>query len=272
MTLGSWSGEQLLNAKFVKAATSKLVDNNDDFMYEHNTGGYGYQIGRTYDNSFFFNGMGGQLAVCVPSKDLIMIYNGDNQGNNFNAKKNIIDAFFDIVVRPEHDLSSAEEKWKSLDAYSKTLKLAHVLGEKTSPMQDKVAEKIFRLEPNPMNIKWMKFTFNGFRSYIEYENATGKKRLNFSIGSNIYDHFPEEGYSDLVGAEYAPGNYYVMASSGAWLEPDTLGIHVMAIDKYFGRLSIIVRFKDEKTFGIKMTPSAECFFTEYNGFAEGYAE
>ena len=107
---------------------------------------------------------------------------------------------------------------------------------------------------------------------MEYENETGEKRLNFSIGSNIYDHFPEEGYSDLVGAEYAPGNYYVMASSGAWIENRTFGIHVMAIDKYFGRLSIIVGFKDENTLGIKMTPSAECFFTEYSGFAEGYAE
>ena len=46
----------------------------------------------------------------------------------------------------------------------------------------------------------------------------------------------------------------------------------MAIDKYFGRLSIIVGFKYENTLGIKMNPSAECFFTEYNGFAEGYAE
>ncbi len=272
MNYGKWNGEQLLNEDFVRTATSKLVDNDNDFVHEHNTLGYGYQIWRTYDNSFFFNGMGGQLAVCVPSKDLIMIYNGDNQGNNFNAKKNVVDAFFDIIVRPEQDLSNAQENQKSLEEYSKTLKLAFLQGEKTSPIQDKVAGKTFRLEPNPMNIKWVRFTFNGFRSYMEYENATGVKRLNFSIGSNIFDHFPEEGYSDLVGAEYAPGNYYVMASSGAWVEPQKLGIHVMAIDKYFGRLAIIVGFKDEKTIGIKMTPFAECFFTEYNGFAEGYAE
>lgn len=272
LNYGKWEGEQLLNEEYVRTATSKLVDNNTDFVYEHNTLGYGYQIWRTYDDSFFFNGMGGQLAVCVPSKDLIMIYNGDNQGNNFNAKKNIIDAFFDIIVRAEHDLSDAECAGKSLEEYSKTLKLAHVLGEKNSPIQDRISGKTFRLEPNPMNIKWVRFAFDGCNSYMEYENATGEKRLNFSIGSNAFDLFPEEGYSDLVGAEYAPGNYYKMASSGAWLEPRKLGIHVMVIDKYFGRLSIIVGFKDENTLGIKMTPSAEGFFDEYNGFAEGYAE
>ena len=139
-------------------------------------------------------------------------------------------------------------------------------------MQEKLSDKVFRLEPNPMNIKWIKFSFHGFRSYLEYENETGKKLLKFGIGSNIFDYFPEEGYSDLVGAEYAPGNFYQMASSGAWLEPNVLGIHVMAVDKYFGRLAMIFSFKDENTVGIKMTPSAECFFTEYDGFAEGYAE
>jgi hypothetical protein len=46
----------------------------------------------------------------------------------------------------------------------------------------------------------------------------------------------------------------------------------MAIDKYLGRLAIMVSFKDENTVGVRMTPYAECFFTEYDGFAEGYAE
>ena len=272
LNYGKWNGEQLLNEEFVRTATSKLVDNDRDFVYEHNTLGYGYQIWRTYDNSFFFNGMGGQLAVCVPDKDLIMIYNGDNQGNNFNAKKNVMDAFFDIIVRGEQDLSNAEENQKSLADYSKTLCLAFLQGENTSPIQNKITGKTFRLEPNPMNIKWIRFTFNGLNSFMEYENKTGVKCLKFSFGSNTFDYFPEEGYSDLVGSEYAPGNYYKMASSAAWVEPQKLAVHVMAIDKYFGRLAMIFGFKDENTVGIKMTPFAEDFFTEYDGYAAGYAE
>lgn len=272
MNYGKWNGEQILNEEYVRTATSKLVNNNNDFVYENHRFGYGYQFWRTYDDSFFFNGMGCQFAVCVPSKDLIMIYNGDNQGNDTNAQKNIIDGFFDTVVRAKQNLSSAEKNQKSLNEYSKTLKLAHVLGEKNSPMQSKVDGKIFLLEPNPMNIKWVKFVFGEPCAYMEYENATGKKRIKFSVGSNIIDYFPEEGYSDLVGGEFAKGNYYKTASSGAWVEPSVLGIHVMAIDKYLGRLAIIVSFKDENTVGIKMTPYAECFFTEYDGFAEGYAE
>jgi len=272
MNLGSWNGEQLLNKEYVTAAISKQVDNNVDFVYEHNTFGYGYQIWRTYDNSFFFNGMGGQLAVCVPDKDIILIYNGDNQGNNFNAKKNVVDAFFDIIVRSEHNTDNAAAAQASLASYTKNLKLGVIKGDTYSSFADKINGKTFKLEENPMNIKWIRLNFNGADSTLEYENETGKKAIRFGIGENVFDKFPEEGYSDLVGSEYAKGNFYKCAACAVWVEEQKLGIHVQAIDKYFGRLSIQLGFKDEKTVGIKMTPAAECFFMEYNGYAAGYAE
>ena len=56
---------------YVTAATSKLIDNgymNDELS---NTMGYGYLIWRTLDNSFFFNGMGSELAICVPDEDFL---------------------------------------------------------------------------------------------------------------------------------------------------------------------------------------------------------
>ena len=272
MNMGRWNGEQLLNENYVRTATSKLVDNNNDFIYEHNTLGYGYQIWRTYDNSFFFNGMGAQLAVCVPDKDIIMIYNGDNQGNNFNAKKNIMDSFFENVIRAEHDISDCETAQASLAEYTKDLKLGVVLGEKQSPFADKINGKVFKLDKNPMEIKWIKLTFTDDVCTFDYENATGKKTLLFGMGKNVFDKFPEEGYSDELGGVYAKGNFYKCAACGAWVDEKSLGIHVQAIDKYFGRLSIRFGFKDSSTLGIKMIPSAECFFDEYNGFAAGFAE
>jgi CubicO group peptidase (beta-lactamase class C family) len=273
MNMGKWNGEQLLNEKFVKDATSKLVDNSINFRYEYNTLGYGYYIWRTYDNSFFFNGMGGQLAVCVPHKDLILIYNGDDQGdNNFNGKKNVIDAFFDLIVRGEQNIGNASAAQASLEEYTKDLKLAIPIGESHSPFQEKINEKTFTLEENPMNIKWLRFNFTDDVCTLDYENATGKKTIYFGMGKNVFDKFPEEGYSDLVAAQYAKGNYYKSATSAVWIEPQKLGVCVQAIDKYFGKLNMQFGFKNENTVGIKMTPQAECFFEEYDGYATGYVK
>ena len=77
MNYGKWNGEQLLNEKFLRDATSKLVDNNTKGVETYDSQGYGYLIWRTYDNSFSFNGMGCQFGICVPDKDLILVYNGE---------------------------------------------------------------------------------------------------------------------------------------------------------------------------------------------------
>ena len=123
-----------------------------------------------------------------------------------------------------------------------------------------------------MNIKWIKLSFTDDVCRFDYENATGEKTIFFGMCKNVFDKFPEEGYSDLVGDTYAPGNFYKSATSAAWLEPQKLGMCVQAIDKYFGRLNIQFGFKDENTVGIIMKKAAEGFFEEYNGYAAGYAE
>lgn len=96
------------------------------------------------------------------------------------------------------------------------------------------------------------------------------KNIYFGMGENAFDKFPEEGYSDLVGTEYAPGNFYKCATSAAWIEPQKLGVCVQAIDKYFGRLNMQFGFKDEDAVEIYMAPEAEFFFEEYSGYAAGY--
>ena len=183
-----------------------------------------------------------------------------------------MDAFFDIIVREEQNTSCPKKKQASLAKYTKDLSLATIKGDPSSEFSEKINGKTFVLDKNDMEIKWIRFNFGIDRSTMEYENATGVKTLYFGMGKNVFDKFPEEGYSDLVGAEYAPGNFYDAATSAAWVEPQKLGICVQVIDKYFGRLNMQFGFKDESTVGIYMIPAAENFFGEYSGYAAGYVK
>ncbi len=268
---GKWNGEQILNEEYVKAAVSKQIHNDVDAIYSFDKLGYGYLIWRTYDNSWFFNGMGCQFAIAVPHKDLIMVYNGDNQGNPI-AKKVIFDNFFNLIVRPEHNLRCPKKAQASLAEYAKTLKLGTIWGDTESPFSEKISGKRFELRPNRMGIKYVKVTVDGDEGTLEYENKTGEKKIAFGLGKNAFGIFPEEGYSDKVGSEYAPGRFYKCAVSAAWVEKQKLFIHVQAIDDYFGKLNITLGYRDENTLGIDMTKTAEDFFREYEGYAEGYAE
>lgn len=264
---GRVNGRQILNEKFIKEATSKQIDNSFN-REQYDAFGYGYLIWCTYENTFFFNGMGCQFAFGNPEKDLIVIINGDNQGID-TAKSTIIDNFFKIVYPKvgeplPPDLNAQAE----LNSYAASLKLACEKGENYSPVVEKINGKYFELEENKMGIKNIRFSFASDRGILEYENAQGQKTLTFGINENCFTIFPEEGYSRVVGSECVAGNYYKCACSAAWKTEKLLLINVQIIDEYFGRLWMTFDF-DSQNVVVNMKKVAEDFLSTYSGSAKG---
>ena len=273
MNYGKWNGEQLLDENYVREATSRLIDNNPEGVTTYSSQGYGYLIWRNYDNSFSFNGMGCQFCVCVPDKDIVFIYNGDNQGYEL-AKHILMDNFFDMVVRTAEDTELPEDKaaYDSLMNYANGLKLHAEKSCCAGDFAEKINGKVYTLNENPMGIKKVSFKLTDGVCELNYTNAQGDKTLYFRMDENEFGIFPEEGYSKDIGSQFAPGNYYKCAASGAWIEPQKLFIRVQVVDDYFGILNMNFGFKDENTLGIQMNKTAEDFFNTYKGYATGKAE
>ena len=211
--------------------------------------------------------MGSQFAICVPDKDLIMIYNGDNQGNAI-ANSIIFDGFFRLVARKASPTPLPEDP-ASVSLLNQPRKLYRAQGSKTSSFQEKIDGAVYALEPNPMGIINLSLDFSHPQCRLHYTNAQGNKTILFGMGENVFDIFPEEGYSDQVGSQRTTGHYYRCAASAAWTEEKKLFIPVQIIDKYFGRLNITLSFQDENTLGIYMNKTAEDFLDTYQGFAAG---
>ncbi len=268
MNKGKWNGEQILNEKFLTEATSHLMDNSSVNDYQFESQGYGYLIWQTYDNSFCFDGMGNQLAVCVPDKDIVFICNADNQGKTYSYQF-IVENLFDMVIRPaeEKELPENDVAYKELEEYISNLTLSVAIGKDTSPFADKINGKTYILNENPMGIEKIKFELDRNKGIFYYTNAQGDKELPFGIGENAFSKFPQDGYSDEVGSQ--KGNKrYDCATSAAWTDDKTLLLKVQIIDKYFGNLHMHFGFKNNEV-GIYMTKSAEDFLNEYQGYAGG---
>ena len=268
LNYGVWDGKQILNKEYLIEATSKHIDNNLIDIVSHETFGYGYFFWRTYDNSFFMSGMGCQFAVCNPENDLIIIYNGDNQGNQF-ASDRIILGFFDKISRrmnnnplpmPNNEITKELNKERILIAAN---------GNNHSKMEELINGKTFTLYDNPMQIKWIKIIFDNDDGKLIYTNEQGYKELSFGLCNNVITKSPEEGYAKEIGTEFAPGNYYRCACSGAWVSDNTFFIKVQIIDDYFGRLNITISFKDENNLTLTMKKTAEDFLNTYSGWAKG---
>ena len=202
-------------------------------------------------------------------KDIILIYNGDNQGKP-HANKVIFDYFFDLIVDDASDTEISEDKDAAADlkAYTDTLKLSVAEGEKTSPFAEKINGVTYELEKNAMGIKEITFNFDGDKGTMKYINEQGKKELVFRMCENEYLLFPQTGYSNEIGSVSEPGHQYKCAASAAWIEDQKLQIKVQIIDTYFGNIFMNFGFKDDEI-GVYMEKAAEYFLTEYKGFAAG---
>lgn len=264
---GKVGGEQILDAGYVRAARSCLISTlSESYDYERN--GYGYQIWKFYGDGYFFNGMGCQFTAAVPEKDMILVFNGDNQGVN-GAGAIILDSFNELIAKtaggelPENDAEKA-----SLDRYADNMTLFAARGEKYSPVGKVIDGRTFLMNENPMGWKRFRVDLRKNDGQIVYENAQGEKALEFRICENRFGLFPQKGYSREVGSVPAHGNYYKCAASAAWTDERTLSLVVQIIDEYFGRLWIDLIF-DGDNVAVKMRKSAEDFLDEYSGEGTG---
>lgn len=263
---GSIDGEQILSADYVREATSSLVDTSEYGFETYAEQGYGYLIWRTKRNSFFFNGMGCQFAICSPDKDMIMIYNGDNQGCSI-AKSLIIDGYFTMIYDEASDEVLPEYRGEPIpDNFT----LFSVRGGKSSELEKTVGNVRYVAEENPIGISEFSLSF-GKECIFRYVRNGRELQIPFGMCENVFSYFPEEGYSDEIGSKPKPGNRYRCAASAAWRNGHQLLIRVQIIDKYFGNLGIRFSFRENKAV-INMSKVAEDFLFGYDGIINAVRE
>ena len=268
---GTWEGEQLMRADYVREATSKQVDNRESAKYGVYRQGYGYQIWRTEYNGFAFVGMGHQMTYCYPDKDLVFTYVSDNQGATSDSLRELVGgAFQDLILEELKDAPLPENKaaQKRYQKVTKNLKLRAVQGQEDSPFREELNGVKYVCDENPMGIKEFSFRFTSAkRGTFYYTNAQGKKKIPFGVNHNVFGKFPQLGYSnERGGMRTTDGFMYDDAASIAWAEDKKLILFVQVIDRYFGNMSAIFAFKDDLA-GVHFSKSAEEFMCEYEGFA-----
>ena len=267
MNYGMWNGERLMNERYLREATSALIDNEVDGFascFEH---GYGYQIWKTERDGFAFVGMGDQLTVCVPDKDFVFVITSDNQFLP-QAREQIVNALFDMIVEHLGDQPAAvdEAQVKRLEALTADLKLRSQKGKKSVPFAAELNGKVYLCAPNKTGIKQFSFDLSEEgECRFNYVNAQGEKCLKFGMCRNEFGKFPEFGYSDERGGTVSDGGFtYDCAASAAWREEKKLTMRVYIIDKYLGNMTAIFSFKGDEVF-VRMLGNAENFLKEYNG-------
>jgi len=251
---GRWNGMQLIPEDYARDAISPLVRNDDAGQYSRFDCGYGYQVWGHPDGAFAFRGLGGQVAIGFPGRDLVFSCNSDTACNKttyediFNAVEDIILPEFPIIDRDEYD--RAQRK----------------------PVESNVFESIkgntYRLRSNSMHIDSIRFTSDGDLIRMHYTRNGTEKCIEFATGRETRIIFPEK----YTGTPLFDKDHYInyeCAVSAEWIEPEKLAVHVWAEDTYVGNMMMCFGFRKDGRISVKMRRFAQFFFDDFNGIACG---
>ena len=271
MNGGVWDGRRLISESFIKEAVSKQTDNyiaNDDPEHQQ---GYGYQIWRTRFNGFGFFGMGTQLAVALPDKDLLLITTGDTQGTT-GGSASVLRSFWETVVPSVIDGVLPEDRsaQQELEDALNDVGLLKMKGAAESPVVNNISGKTYRLFDNTNGWKTARFEFGGGGGAIIYETGRGIKKIPFGFGAFKRFEFPETHFPGMEMRVPSGIGYESYASAG-WSDERTLNILCYLIGDYCGNLRITAVFDGDRA-TIYLKKAAEHFLEEYEGWIIGYAQ
>lgn len=257
MNSGCFYGSQLVSESYIKEAISHQSNTLINGSILEECQGYGYQFWRIRHNGYACYGMGGQLAVCLPDYDLILVTTADTQGIQ-GGNQLIYNSFYSEILPflSDKPLSPNVEDTALLNNHIKKLFIKPLNVSETFPVMTKIHNKTYKLEGNSAGFTSMNFKFNH------------KKReglLTFIIDNNC--HTLPFGFGHMVVSEFPIYNQKC-ATSGTWLSEDTLYIKSHIIDECIGSVHIHFVFR-ENTISIYMKKIEQTYFKEFSGYMSG---
>lgn len=242
---GKWDGKQLIDSNFLLEATSFLSRTDTRGGFADEMQGYGMQFWRTRNNGFMLYGMGGQLALCLPEKDFILVTTADTLGC-----KGGVQAILDIFWREVYTRLDTPS-YCGKDTLDRLLQNRHIKPVRGSANK---ADAEYVFEENRLGLSKIHVISDENGGSIEYTNKTGQHVLKFKTDGFYNGNFP---YYDCP-----------CITSGAWDGKNILIIKSRLIGEMVGSVKMELYFtKNGVTISSRKTEGT--YFDEFNGIVQG---
>lgn len=232
-------GRGLVPRWFCEEMGKKQIDNrlcaNEEERY-----GYGWQVWMTRCGWAMY-GLGGQLAVVCPEKDVLLCTIADTRLDNVGVQR-IYNAFFEELY-PYIGIE---------DMSPVTLSLTTQPVGNDPECEMKTAGPYYFAEGNMLGLKSVELCGRE----LVWENAMGKNPLRFGIGENIVDVFP--------GWPNRP-----TLCSGGWVSQGLLRVRCYIIGDAPCGVDMLLQFKGD-SLTVQSRKAFDPATNSYEGVATGY--
>lgn len=285
---GRYRGEQLLPADYLKEALRCQIVTVQQPAYDEQLG-YGYQIWQGRHGSFYFYGIGGQLAVCFPKERFVLVTMGDTLDNK-NGIKDIFDAFESCIYpwiggnREDETRESGADgaavtresgagvsagglepgagqaggRLTGLGDRLRALALAPVPGKSFSGIQDGINGREYAFGENQLQVSRLRVSFSGEGGCLQMTKEGRELALAFGFGGYVRSAFPWELGNPPAQAE--------CLCHGAWVMEDYLYVRCHILGENMAKLAFGIRFRDGKV-TLKLQKGADDALKSFEGVA-----
>lgn len=268
MHAGAWQGVQYIPRWYAKEAVQRHSDNVVKGQTLEEQQGYGYQLWMTRHDGFVFYGLGGQLALCLPKEDLMLITTADtteypegtqaiydafwrNIYANLDGDISISDstaadgaaaagrvAVTDRDIAPVKDASpsasvsadrEADRTVKtSLIDYLAAREVPHEALTCVPEIDDECLKHWYACGKNGLGLNRLRLTLSGDTGVLELERDGGCEALQFGIGHLMCGSF--------LGKD--------IQASGTYRDDNSFFIRCRISGEYIGTLLLILVWKN----------------------------
>lgn len=251
---GRWGGAQLIPADYARDAISKLTTNHERGIITRYCCGYGYQIWAHPDGAFAFRGLGGQVAIGFPGRDLVFACNCDTASN-----ATTYDDVFEVVesiILPHFPITDPERHAVAVGS------------REIADVFEDIKDKRYVLEPNSMNIEEVTFTECDGRKQLRFIREGKEVSLSFSFEEETHNIFPIPYTGTTL---FSPEHFmnYSCSVSAEWLEDRKLLMRIWAEDLYVGNMAMFFYFCEDGRISVCANKHAQFYFDGFNGYAYG---
>ena len=201
--------------------------------------GYGYQFWKIRNGSAMY-GMGGQYVLLYPESDLALVITADSQNIKGGTQK-ILDAVYETLAPycgpASHDSGSADKAGSA------------------AGRQPDLIGSTYKLLPNEGGFTELTVTTTHNGGILTLNHSDAVFRIPFGGGNTVQTAVIDK-YNQPI------------ASSGTWLDPQTLYIYTQLFGESVGSLSFMIRLRPDGV-TLWMKKIEETIFHEFCGFAEG---
>lgn len=246
---GVYKDKNIVSQEYISEAVGYQVPNFVKGSFLEEMQGYGYQFWRIRNNGFMMYGMAGQLAVCLPDENLILVTTGDTTDRK-DGMQLIFESFWhEIYDNINEDLDS-ECKYDELIDMIENL-MVH-------PLRSNILQQFNRefkfADGNKLGLSEISITTNNSCGKVILKSKYGIQEINFGFNSMRSGEF----------LRYA----CPYAASGSWIGKDVLVVKVNLIGECIGKVIMQFSFTKPGYVTVFSRKTEQILFSEYSGFAQ----